>query len=193
MAAQFTSIANYDVVDMFTPSTAPILSVSFHPLQPRIMLTGSMDGTAILTDLLSRQVIQAFKDHSKYVVRTAFSPDGRFLATCSYDKSINVYSTNSSFSTTEDHREDAPVEVPKIQYKKDFSKKTSTNPETIVFHPSSSHLIYSCRDDNYLRYVDLNSDTDYKVTSFNLNENQDNHVSFSVWVYSFRLAKPFHT
>lgn len=35
--------------------------------------------------------VTTFKDHSKYVVAVKFSSDGRYLATASHDKSVNLY------------------------------------------------------------------------------------------------------
>lgn len=50
-----------------------------------------MEGSVHLVDLVTREVVQKLKDHNKYVIRTAFSDDGKWIATAGYDKLVNIY------------------------------------------------------------------------------------------------------
>ncbi|TYJ58014.1 hypothetical protein B9479_001373 [Cryptococcus floricola] len=84
-----------DVAMILQPHRAAILTFAVYPLNPRYILTGSMDGTVVLMDVISREILQTFVS-AKYVVRVAFSPNGRFMATASYDRHIVVYEAISS-------------------------------------------------------------------------------------------------
>ena len=55
---------------------SPVLSISIHPVHPRIVVAGTMEGSLHLLDLVTREVQQKVKDHTKYIVRTAWSDDG---------------------------------------------------------------------------------------------------------------------
>jgi len=48
--------------------------------------------TATATSISASASLRHLHKHGKYVVCTAFSPDGQFLATLSYDRSIHLYS-----------------------------------------------------------------------------------------------------
>lgn len=41
--------------------------------------------------LSAEGTVQHFRDHSKYVVRTKWHPDGELFATASYDKTVGLY------------------------------------------------------------------------------------------------------
>jgi WD40 repeat protein len=96
------SIATFDLLDSYAfPS--PVLSISVDPSSPRFLIASMMEGSVHLIDLVKREVIQKLKDHNKYVVRSAFSDDGKWLATAGYDKVINLYEVIRTESTEEAH------------------------------------------------------------------------------------------
>jgi WD40 repeat protein len=53
--------------------------------------TGSFDGSALLWDIDSGQVLSRFDDHSRAVDAIAFSPDGTMLATGSWDGKVKLW------------------------------------------------------------------------------------------------------
>lgn len=126
-----------------------------------------MNGQVTLTGLQDWQTIQVLEGHTKYVVRVAFNEDATLLASCSYDKSIAVYCRGDG-----------------DQWQMLQRCQTRGNPEAIHFIPGSSYLTYSQRDDCHLHYLPLKSDpsnvTSTKELTFNLNENKDEHISFSI-------------
>jgi WD40 repeat protein len=79
-------------------------------------LSGDMNGNAVITHVAgpssdapgtgastAQEVhpIATFSDHTKYVVRTRWSPDGQRFATASYDKSICLYGCEAFCYTRE--------------------------------------------------------------------------------------------
>lgn len=73
------STATYDLLATF-PFKSPILSVSIHPLHPRLLIAGTMEGSLSLLDLVTRDVKQRVQNHTKYIVRTVWSADGRWVS-----------------------------------------------------------------------------------------------------------------
>lgn len=57
-----------------------------------LLVTASSDHSARLWTIPEMQLRQVFNAHSDDVMKAAFSPDGRFVATCSYDSTLIVYS-----------------------------------------------------------------------------------------------------
>jgi len=161
---KFTDLSTGDVVKCIQPHRAGVLSVDFHPQKSNWMLTTSMDMTATITDINTDAVVQKFSDHSKFVVRGIFSPDGQWLATASYDRTLCIYAW----------KEDSGY-----QLAKKFGPLVG-NVESICFLPDSLTLVAGIRDDNYLHYISL---TDFSDTRYNMNANGDDWVSFTpMWL-----------
>ncbi|KAI9261434.1 WD40-repeat-containing domain protein [Phascolomyces articulosus] len=148
----------------------PVLSIDFHPQTSHLMLTTSMDGSIALVDTRKDEQdnaeLQRFTDHKKYVIRGIFSPeDGRYLATASYDRMINIYEQQDN-----------------CEYK--LVKQIGPflgNIETICFMPSNHVLVAGVHDDNYLHYIHI--DDQFRREKYNMNANGDDWVSFSpLWV-----------
>lgn len=163
---------------------APVLSIAVHPAQPRYIATGGMDGVTAITDSITLQVIQTFQS-GKFVVRVAFSPDGEWFATASYDHSITLYRaqhtppSDSDESTAIDPDDDAELAAPpSLRYTPVHTIKTDTNPETLLFHPLSTYLLYTVRGSHEMGYCSL-SNFERLSKSFNPHP-MDTHVSFAV-------------
>ena len=68
-----------------------------HTMIRSMLLASSMDGTHKLFEISGdpeegqQPIVQKFSDHSKFVVRIRWSPNGRFFATASYDKTCRLY------------------------------------------------------------------------------------------------------
>ena len=87
-----------------------VLSLALHPKDPLLILSGDMNGEVVLTRAAPIQVangtaetepepepefapetpLAKFHEHTKYVVRVAWSPDATRFASASYDKSVCV-------------------------------------------------------------------------------------------------------
>ncbi|WVW86312.1 hypothetical protein I302_108354 [Kwoniella bestiolae CBS 10118] len=189
---RFTDYKTGEVDGIIEPHKAAVLSFALHPQNPRYLLTGSMDGTTVLTDLITSQPLQTFKS-TKFVVRVAFSPDGRFMATSSYDHNIVIYEANGSAVPPPLDEDDMPLDdkddlllaaEPNLRYSEVHRVKVDSNPEAILFHPESTWLMYTLRSSHLLYYVRLPSLDHHrlweaKTKSFNPHP-MDNHVSFSI-------------
>ncbi|WWC91850.1 uncharacterized protein L201_006797 [Kwoniella dendrophila CBS 6074] len=183
-----------EVDSIIEPHKAAILAFAIHPQNPRYLLTGSMDGTTILTDLITSQTLQTFKS-TKFVVRAAFSPNGNFMATSSYDHNIVIYAATSSAVPPPLDEDDMPLDdtddillasEPGLRYQEVHRIKVESNPEAILFHPDSTWLLYTLRNSHLLHYIRLPSSErsevkDWGTTTKSFNPHpMDNHVSFSV-------------
>jgi len=162
-----------------------IVILAYHPKNPNIILTGSMDGTHKIIDVSVRggKVIQSFKDHGKFVTRVAFSSDGKLFATGSFDHTVNIYCIEE-----EEEKEEAEANT-NLKYTLIKSFIFPKNVECILFDYDDTCLIISIREDNFLHYVKIMrtfSSTKSLSASFkfveekvNMNSFGDNHVSFS--------------
>lgn len=147
-----------------------------------------MQGSLHVVDLVTRDIKVSLKDHTKYVTRVVSSEDGRFVATVGYDKQLHIYSSTLTSkppqeALLEGETHDALAEQYDIALKLIHTLSPRTNPEAAVFLPSSTHLVYGCRDDYLLHYLRMpngdDQDDDWTEQTFNLNENGDTWVSFS--------------
>ncbi|WVR09573.1 hypothetical protein IAU60_006642 [Kwoniella sp. DSM 27419] len=191
--------ATGEVERILEPHKAAILAFAVHPLNPRYLLTGSMDGATTLTDLITAQSLQTFRSQ-KSVVRVALSPDGRFMATASYDHHVVIYSATGQAVPPPPDEDDMPLDEtddvklahdPKLRYEEVFRIKVDSNPEAILFHPQSTWLMYTLRSSHLLHYVRLPSSSSEpgsssaepawqtRTKSFNPHP-MDTHVSFSI-------------
>jgi WD40 repeat protein len=145
-------------VKTFTFHSAGVVALDFNPIESELLLSGSMDGSACLINVRDSTLIQRFKDHSKYVVRVCWHPNGTHFATCSYDHNVCVYKKEG----------DSFVLQKRLPFR--------ANVEAIQFTPIGNKLLIAVREDNYIHSYDLQSQQDLK---WNMNANMDDHVSFS--------------
>ena len=89
--------------------------------------TGGWNGTALIWDLETGEILQTLKHGGEYVNSVAFSPDGRFLATGSNDPNgyIQIWDTESGkcVSFLKGHDDD----VLSVSYSKDGSRLLSSS------------------------------------------------------------------
>lgn len=118
---------------------------------------------------------------NKFVVRVAFSSDGTFFATASYDHSIVIYKTSTEHTLEQDDAldpDDDPLLAgePTLRYVEQHRIKVDSNPEAVLFY--SHWLIYSLRSSHLLFYVDVLTG---KTRTKSLNVHPaDTHQSFAV-------------
>ncbi|EKX36237.1 hypothetical protein GUITHDRAFT_165807 [Guillardia theta CCMP2712] len=173
-ADRSTKIVDFEtrkVLRTIVAHESPVLSLAFCPTSPHLLLSTAMDGSAAISNAETGEVVATFKNHNKYVIRGAWSPDGQLFATCGHDKHVNIY------KVVEGEPGEA-LEAPKAPIFEKFRSKEFVNiPEAIAFLSDSATLVISIRGDNYLHYLDTQSGEDMKV---NLNQQGDDHVSFTV-------------
>lgn len=139
----------------------------------------------VLTDLITEQSLQSFRSN-KFVVRVAFSQDGQYFATASYDHHIVIYKAiSSALAPPQDEDEDMILDDsddlnlacdPLLRYQEVHRIKVDSNPEAILF--ADGWLMYTLRSSYLLFYVKVDT-WEKRTKSFNPHP-LDTHVSFSV-------------
>ncbi|RHZ90005.1 hypothetical protein Glove_9g145 [Diversispora epigaea] len=185
---KFTSLLTGDTFNTFDFHNGGILAIDFHPIRSNLMLSASVDGSCVLMDAFTTEIKQTFNDHKKPVVRAKFSPDGLFIVTGSYDRTLNLYKTvnGSHQDTLLSPRSPIPSSSPLSPstplpiYSKIHSFTFESNVESLSFLPDSSFLIVGIRESNYLHYINLQqSQNMFEITKYNMNSNGDDWISFT--------------
>jgi len=162
------------VTTIYGAHIAPILALDWHPTVEGRLALGSLDNSASVVELhgltgpkesVTYDILAQLKVHKKHVVRIKWSPDGKHVASASYDHSVKVFEEQHSSDSGELNY----VEV------KSFGQEEAV--ESIVWTSDGKWLIASVRMDNYLHYFETGT---WQETKFNMNAAQhDDHVSFT--------------
>jgi len=190
-------ISIYTLLGEFIKSytlTAPILcmdSLLPSPSLSSLIAVGLMDGKHIIIDIglnnndnsinidndnddiNKSNGISIYNDHSKFVVGIRWNTDGKLLATCSRDFTVNLYKENEKI------------------YNKISTFRYATVPESIIFISNNNdnnndndsknecieELVIALRETCYLLYIDTCTMQKRKV-SMNVSA-WDEHVSFN--------------
>ncbi|KAG0275057.1 hypothetical protein BGZ95_009212 [Linnemannia exigua] len=159
------------VFKILQPHDGVALDIDFHPRHPELMLTSAMDKSAVLTNTITGEVHQKFKDHTKFVIRARFAMDGAAIITGAHDKTVNIYKVKEDENQINGG-------LPAYVLDKTLIFKGAV--EGMCVLPSSKNrpptVVIGTRDDNYLHYVDLSN---YSIVKYNMNVNKDDWVSFT--------------
>ena len=164
---KLTSLATFEVEEIFEPVQSPMIAIAVDPTSPRYVYSAAMDGSIAVTDAYERVTVAKLRPHTKHVVGLAASASGRFVASASADGTVVVFVRSAP------GRIEAAVTI-----------KLASPPSALVFLPDESQLIVSRRLSCHLHAYDLPAagapmPDDLNLTRFNLNANEDSHVSFS--------------
>lgn len=91
----YAAVGPEDYEHIFLEHEESVFSLSIHPKNENLLLSGACDDRAILWDVKEKKSIKVFQDHKDTVVEVAFSYDGKYFATASLDGTINVYVTKT--------------------------------------------------------------------------------------------------
>eukprot|EP00898_Chlorokybus_atmophyticus_P006853 jgi/Chlat1/7169/Chrsp57S06833 len=141
-----------------------LLSMDFHPKprpDDRRVLVGYMDGSHSIVDASSGSVLQQFRVHRKYVARVRWSLDGGCFATASYDNTVGIY--------------DRPSDENEYKLSKQLTFEGII--DGIAFLENKV-LVVAVRADNRLHFIHVTEQ--FRDETFNMNANNDEHVSFNV-------------
>ncbi|KAF9930141.1 hypothetical protein FBU30_000809 [Linnemannia zychae] len=159
------------VFKIFQPHDGVALDIDFHPHHPELMLTSSMDKSIALTNTITGEEHQKFKDHSKFVIRAKFAMDGAAIITGAHDMTVNIYKVKDDQNRGNDN-------LPTYALDKTLNFRGAV--EGMCVLPLSKNrpptVVIGTRNDNYLYYVDL---TNYNTVKYNMNVNKDDWVSFT--------------
>jgi WD40 repeat protein len=81
------------VVKRLSGHESPVTNLMFSP-DGRYLLSGSLDGTAILWDANSWEIRRILAGHDGEVTTVDFSQDGKHIVTGGYDNTIRIWDTN---------------------------------------------------------------------------------------------------
>eukprot|EP01129_Flabellula_baltica_P012214 TRINITY_DN5481_c0_g1_i1.p1 TRINITY_DN5481_c0_g1~~TRINITY_DN5481_c0_g1_i1.p1 ORF type:complete len:303 (+),score=52.39 TRINITY_DN5481_c0_g1_i1:57-965(+) len=150
-------------VQIKSPSSAPVLSLSPHPHLPGLYVLGMMDGAHFLCTIENGDLVinQQFKEHMKFIVKVMWSKDGTFFAVGSRDGYISIYDFTEE-SVTASLRKKVHI---------------GQSVESIEITHDSKYVIACSQEDNYLHYVSVSDNTE---NLYNMNLLGDDYVSFVV-------------
>lgn len=121
--------------------SAAVLWTSQNPNKSnqREFVSCGMDAKVVVWDLLHRKPIQVLRNHTKFVVKCAFSSSGEYLASCSYDKTVCIYrrrKPSAGQAALEESDGDNDGEIAPLldtTYELVHTTTTANNPESILF------------------------------------------------------------
>jgi WD40 repeat protein/serine/threonine protein kinase len=82
----------WKLLHLLRDPTGPVRSVAFSPLIDLRIAWGSMDGTVKVWDQ-STDSTQVLRGHTSWVESVAFSPDGKYIASSSLDRTVKIWPT----------------------------------------------------------------------------------------------------
>jgi transducin (beta)-like 1 len=83
--------------EIYTIKWSPTGPGTNNPNANLILASASFDSTVRLWDVERGECIHTLSRHTEPVYSVAFSPDGRYLATGSFDKCVNIWNIAVSF------------------------------------------------------------------------------------------------
>ncbi|KJE94139.1 hypothetical protein CAOG_008825 [Capsaspora owczarzaki ATCC 30864] len=151
-----------------------------------IALTSSMDRSHQIVDIETGDVLQTFADHTKFVVRVQWSPNGEYFATASYDHHVGLYRRVQKVSkpVEDDDDSDAEEEPAPFKFERVGHFLFEGYAEALCFSPEGDELCMAARNDCFLHFVELTSGN-YERSKMNMNALGDTHVSFTALDVSY--------
>ncbi len=163
---------------------SPILSCAV--VIERYLISSSMSGQVVLSDLRSKDTLEERREHKKYVVKIAVweDQDGVLVATAGWDAKLFLYRIPTQAA-------DEPLISSRMRLGNPLASITlSTNPEDVLFirHPDSDTpiLLVSRRDSTNLYYysfpVQHNAPTNSAPATFTLIGSQNLAPHSNAWI-----------
>lgn len=96
-------ISSYTATFSATPHKASkpgVLSIDVHPEQPNLLLSGGVDGSAVVFDTEANKVVTKLTGHSKKVTQAVFHPETakQVILTASADKSVKMWAGGNGYA-----------------------------------------------------------------------------------------------
>ena len=110
-----------------------ILSVDVHSKDSDKIVTGGVDGSAVLFDRAAKKKLATLTGHSKAVTQVSFHPDSTAIATGSQDKTIRVWNAEQGSNA----------------YKSHSISSHSGEITSLQFHPLSNDIVSTSQDQTW--------------------------------------------
>ena len=149
----------------------------------QIDLASSSSLASTESDISGQAGLYVYKDHSKFTVSVAWSPDGRWLATASHDKTVHIYrklwttgegeegGSKSAFAGLERVHTarfvvtpECVVFVPSTLTSTTSSSSSSSSNSTESIEGMEWELVVALRDTAHLCYIDCTAPTAASTT-----------------------------
>lgn len=156
------SISSYTATVSATPHKASkpgVLSVDIHPTEHNLLLSGGVDGTAVVFDTAANKVAHKLAGHSKKVTHAIFHPDAnqQVAITASADKTVKVWSGDSYREAMSFSEHDSEISAVSVHPVGDYFAS---------FSHDSSWCFYDLPQGRCLRKVESGSNDPYHCGAF---------------------------
>eukprot|EP00301_Raphidiophrys_heterophryoidea_P018822 c3815_g1_i1.p1 GENE.c3815_g1_i1~~c3815_g1_i1.p1 ORF type:complete len:444 (+),score=118.24 c3815_g1_i1:39-1334(+) len=144
-----------------THHSGPVLDLAWNPKNPSLLLSSSMDRSHAVVDITNPiERCQMFRDHTKFVGRVRWAPDGQHFATASHDSTINLYGVREGGNDF--------VLVHRMNF--------GSGPVEALDFIDNEYCVATKREDHRMYYINIRT---FEVTDVNMNLLGDSHVSFT--------------
>ncbi|XP_021360703.1 chromatin assembly factor 1 subunit B-like [Mizuhopecten yessoensis] len=150
----------------------------------KYMISGSVDNSAILWDLVKDQKLALFNEHKSFVQGVAFDPKNEFVATMCTDRSCRVYSVASKNCVHNISKMSLPL--PKPPKEDDTDLKTDVKPDK----PKSFRMFHDDTMRSFFRRLTFSPDGEILITPAGCMEIGDKVINSTYLFSRHNLNKP---
>ena len=128
-----------------------------------------MDGSVLLLDTNSGDLLQQMRPHRRYCVSVAWSPNGQHFASAAWDDTVGIHlctgsSTGGSQAPSQPHMENSQSgsgqegsESPQPQMQTLASIPYTQHVNSVVFLPGGRQIAAAVKESVYLRLIDMDT------------------------------------
>ena len=110
-----------------------------------LLLAGAMDGSVVLLDAHTGQLLLRHKAHAKYCVRVRWSPDCQHFASCSWDRTMSLFQLQKEADEVSFSLQKSETYLSQVQDVEIIPGSTA---------PQQQLLVVALKNTNYLRIYD---------------------------------------
>ena len=132
-----------------------------------LLLAGTMDGSVLLLDTNSGDLLQQMRPHRRYCVSVAWSPDGQHFASAAWDDTVGIHLCTGSCIRGSQAPSQPQVEQrgsvqegsesPEAQMQTLASIPYTQHVNCVVFLPGGRQIAAAVKESVYLRLIDMDT------------------------------------